>query len=60
MSCFRQDDVSKINVRLNGQLLECIKYLNSHVERNGLVETEMIPCVKEGCKVFAALKRVIS
>jgi hypothetical protein len=62
MRCSRNDDVSRISVLLDGELsmeVQWVKCLGLHVEKDELVETKVKSRVKEGCKVFGALKRVM-
>lgn len=47
----KKDNEDGISIRLNGQGLEdvqCLKWLGSHVEKSGQVETKVKCSVKEG------------
>ena len=61
MRCTRRIDGRRINVALNGKLLEeveCFKYLGSHVAGDGGVEEEVKFRMKEVGKVCGGMKRI--
>ena len=63
MRCSRDVDASKVSVLQNLLFLDHVqyfKYLDSHVERTGLVKTEVKSRMKENCKVLGKLKSVTS
>ena len=58
MGCTRNEDGARLNVMLNGEVLEegdQFKYLDA----NGGVEADVRHRVNEGCKVLGALKGVM-
>ena len=60
--CTRNEDGARLNVMLNGEVLEEIdqfKYLGSVIAANGGIEADVHHRVNEGCKVLGALKGVI-
>ena len=62
MRCTRNMDRGKLNVKLNGDLLEEVesfKYLGSHIAVGGGVETEVNFRVKEASKCLGGMKRVM-
>ena len=55
MRCTRSEDGARMNVSLNGEVLEEVykfKYLCSVVAANGRIETDVCHRVKEGCKTL--------
>ena len=62
MRCTRNEDGARLNVMLNGEVLEeadQFRYLGSVIAANGGVEADVRHRVNEGCKVLGALKRVM-
>ena len=62
MRCTRNEDGARLNVMLNGEVLEEVyqfKYLGSVIAANGGVEVYVRHRVNEGCKVSGALKKVM-
>ena len=62
MRCTRNEDGARLNVMLNGEVLEEVdqfKYLGSVIAANGGVEADVHHRVNEGCKVLDALKGVM-
>merc|ERR1712035_93331 len=62
MRCTRNMDRGRLNVKLNGDLLEEVesfKYLGSHVAVGGGVETEVNFWVKEASKCLGGMKSVM-
>lgn len=62
MRCTRREGGARLNVMLNGELLEEVdqfKYLGSVVAANGGVEADVRQRVNEGCKVLGAVKGVV-
>ena len=62
MRCTRNEDGARLNVMLNGEVLEEVdqfKYLGSVIAANGGVEADVHHRVNEGCKVLGALKGVM-
>ena len=62
MRCTRGEDGARMNVVLNGEVLEEVdqfQYLGSIVAANGGIEADVCHRVKEGCKVLGAMKGVI-
>ena len=62
MKCSRNEDGVRMNVRLNGEMLEEVdqfKYLGSTVAANGGVEADVCHRVSEGYKVLGAMNGVI-
>ena len=62
MRCTRNEDGARLNVMLNGELLEEVdelKYLGLIIAANGGVEADVRHRVNEGCKVLGALKGVM-
>ena len=63
MRCTRNEDSTRLNVMLNGEVLEEVdqfKYLGSVIAANGGVEADVCHRMNEGCKVLGALKRVMA
>ncbi len=61
--CVRDADGGRMNVRLNGELLEEVesfKYLGSHVAVNGRVDVEVGNRMKEASKCMGGMKSVLS
>ena len=61
--CTRNEDGARLNVMLNGEVLEEVeqfKYLGSVIAANGGVEADVHHRVNEGCKVLGALKGVMT
>ena len=62
MRCSRSEDSPRLNVLLDGEVLEQVdqfKYLGSIIAENGGVEADVINRVKEGSKVLGAVSGVI-
>ena len=62
MRCTRNEDGTRLNVLLEGEVLEEVdqfKYLGSIISANGGVEADVSHRVNEGCKVFGAMNGVI-
>ena len=62
MRCTKNEDGARLNVMLNGVVLEEVdqfKYLGSVIAANGGVEADVHHRVNEGCKVLGALKGVM-
>ena len=62
MRCTRNEDGARLNVMLNGEVLDevyQVKYLGSVIAANGGVEADVCQRVNEGCKVLGALKGVM-
>ena len=62
MKCTRNGDGARLNVMLNGEVLEEVdqfKYLGSVIAANGGVEADVRHRVNEGCKVLGAMKGVM-
>ena len=62
MRCTRSEDGARMNVSLNGEVLEEVdqfKYLGSVVAANGRIEADVCNRVKEGCKTLGAMKGVM-
>ena len=62
MRCTRSEDGVRMNVRLNGEVLEEVekfKYLGSMVAAGGGVEADVCNRVNEGCKMLGAMKSVM-
>ena len=62
MRCTRNEDGTRLNVRLDGEALEEVdqfKYLGSILSANGGVEADVSHRVSEGCKVLGAVNGVI-
>ena len=62
MRCTRNEDGGRLNVTLNGEVLEEVnqfKYLGSIIDANGGVEADVRHRVNEGCKVLGAMKGVM-
>ena len=62
MRCTRGEDGARMNISLNGEVLEEVdqfKYLGSVVAANGRIEADVCHRVKEGCKTLGAMKRVM-
>ena len=62
MRCTRNEDGARLNVMLNGAVLEEVdqfKYLGSIIAANGGVEADVRHRVNEGCKVLGAMKGVM-
>ena len=62
MCCMREGEDARMNVILNGQVLEEVshfKYLGSIIAANGGVEEDVCQRVNEGCKVWGAMKGVM-
>ena len=62
MRCTRNEDGGRLNVTLNGEVLEEVdqfKYLGSIIAANGGVEEDVRHRVNEGCKVLGAMKGVM-
>ena len=62
MRCTRGEDGARMNVTLNGEVLEEVdkfKYLGSIVAANGMIEADVCHRVNEGCKMLGALKGVM-
>ena len=63
MRCAREGGGDRMDVRLNGELLEEVesfKYLGSHVAVNGRVNVEVSHRVKEASKCMGGMKSVLS
>ena len=61
ISCTREGVGDRMNVRLDGELLEEVqsfKYLGLHVAVNGRVDVEVGHRVKEASKCMGAMKSV--
>ena len=62
MRCTRGEEGARMNVILNGEVLEEVdrfKYLGSVVAANGGIEADVCHRVNEGCKMLGALKGVM-
>ena len=62
MRCARNEDGARLNVMLNGEVLEEVdqfKYLGSVIAANGGVEADVHHRVNEGSKVLGAVKGVM-
>ena len=62
LRCTRNEDDARLNVMLNGEVLEEVdqfEYLGSVIVTNGGVEADVHHRVNEGCKVLGALKVVM-
>ncbi len=62
MRCAREGGGDRLDVRLNGEMLEEVesfKYLESHVAVNGRVNVEVSHRMKEGSKCIGGMKSVL-
>ena len=62
MRCSRQVNLSRMNVRLNGDQLEeveCFKYLGSQVAADGGCVRDVVHRMNEGFKEWGAMKTVL-
>ena len=62
MRCTRGEDGARMNVTLNGEVLEEVdefRYLGVVVAANGRIDADVCHRVKEGCKTLGALKGVM-
>ena len=62
MRCTRNEDGARLNVTLDGEVLEEVdqfKYLGAIVAANGGVEADVCHRVNEGCKMLGAMKGVM-
>ena len=62
MRCTRNEDGARLNVMLNGEVLEEVdqfKYLGSVIAANGGVDADVCHRVNEGCKILGALEGVM-
>ena len=63
MTCERNENVGRMNVRLNGEALEeveCFEYLGACVAANGGIEAEVRHRVTKGYQAFGAMKTVLN
>jgi len=63
MRCARIEQMDRMNIRLNGEVLEEVKmfkYLGSNVNASGDVQGEVVHRINEGQKVLGAVNRVFN